>query len=176
VSAAWTKQDPKIHTRIISARIGTVNRQIAQRVDGRKGSWRVDIKTSSYEPWEAIDGGIGFNTTAVAKAYAKAWAEAAMRQESLSPSTRDIIAKYRGAGKAKVGKKDRVCLVSGYGYELDGDPDSWKSARVDAWDIVMIDGGPATVLGSKQIDGAKCVVAKRGQKVYAQTAMHVQKC
>ena len=59
--------------------------EIAFRIDGRDGLYRVDTKTSAYEPWEAIDGGEGFRTVKLAKAYASRWLKAANTQATLSP-------------------------------------------------------------------------------------------
>jgi hypothetical protein len=59
--------------------------EIALRVDGRSKTWRVDKKTLSYLPFEAIDDGRGFPTEAEAKAYAEKWVAAANEQKTLDP-------------------------------------------------------------------------------------------
>lgn len=58
--------------------------EIALRIDGRNGPWRVDQKSSVW-PWEAIDGGRGFSSLKKAKAYAAQWLAAAKAQGSLHP-------------------------------------------------------------------------------------------
>ena len=59
---------------------------VALRVDGREGSYRVDLKEMADMPWEAADGGTGFRTVAEARAYAKLWRAACAKQNTLCPS------------------------------------------------------------------------------------------
>lgn len=65
--------------------------KVALRVDGRSGSWRVDMATAiggtTWMPFEAIDGGKGLSSESQAKAHAAKWLAAANDQMTLSPRT-----------------------------------------------------------------------------------------
>ena len=106
------------------------------------------------------------------------------RLSSAGPSARSINwagfpgSKTKKAGvKKKSSKKvERVCLVSGYAYELDPAGGDWTKAKDDYWEMVSIDGGPADVLGKRSIDGSLVIVARQGGSIYAQTAISVKKC
>jgi len=87
----WTKRDTRIYTAIAAVTFAdlvgrTRTTRVAFRIDGRRGDYRVDTKTLSFEPWEAIDGGRGFRTVAEAKTFARRWRRAACDQRTLSPS------------------------------------------------------------------------------------------
>ncbi len=57
---------------------------VALRIDGREGDYRVD--TCTMPPiWEAIDGGTGFRTLAQAKRFVSSWCHEANHQRTLSP-------------------------------------------------------------------------------------------
>lgn len=99
------------------------------------------------------------------------------------------LKKGKAVGKKKTSKKapkvERVCLSSGYAYELERgshkrqlDPGvkRWKNCSDSAWDIVMVDAVPGVYLGERSIDGARVSVVKVGGKIYAQTALNVRKC
>lgn len=68
---------------------------VALRIDGREGSYRVDLKDMADLPWEAADGGTGFGTVAEARAYAKLWRAACAKQNTLSPSDVARVAPVR---------------------------------------------------------------------------------
>jgi hypothetical protein len=52
-------------------------------------------------------------------------------------------------------------LNSGYCYELTGVPwERWESCSADNWDIEICDSLKGDVLGTRNIDGAICVVVK----------------
>jgi len=90
---AWTRQAATIYTAIVVVSFtDLIGRRrfsnVALRVDGREGTYRVDMKTLSFEPWEAVDGGEGFRTVAEAKRFARSWQRAACMQSTLSP--RDV--------------------------------------------------------------------------------------
>lgn len=68
---------------------------VALRIDGREGSYRVDLKDMADLPWEAADGGTGFRTVAEARAYAKLWRAACAKQNTLSPSDVARVATVR---------------------------------------------------------------------------------
>ncbi len=71
-------------------------RNVAVRIDGRGGSYRVDVKTLQGTPWEAIDGGEGFPTVAAARAHVRRWARAVKAQNTLTPS----VARAKGAPRS----------------------------------------------------------------------------
>lgn len=63
--------------------------EVALRIDGRGGSFRVDMATSvrgSWLPWEAIDNGKAVDSEEAAKQLAAAWVAAANKQKTLHPS------------------------------------------------------------------------------------------
>lgn len=87
----WTNQGENIWTGI--AEVHTKNegaskatkKHIAFRVDGRKKPVRVDKKTFSFMPWEAIDDGKGFGSTTLGKRYAESYCKAINAEETLDP-------------------------------------------------------------------------------------------
>lgn len=79
----FTKHNDLIFTTVVTLR----GREIAFRLDGRDGTWRVDVKTHSLMPWEAIDGGQGFLSQVLARKFVSDWYEAAKEQNTLWPSS-----------------------------------------------------------------------------------------
>lgn len=73
-------------------------------------------------------------------------------------------------------KTPKVCTSSGYAYEFDGGTKSWQTSSDDHWDIVMVDDKPGTLLGEREIDGARVAVIKQGKRIVAQTLHHVRRC
>ena len=59
--------------------------QVAFRLDGRDGAYRVDIVTFPGAPWEAIDGGEGFTRLADAKRHVALWMRACTDERTLTP-------------------------------------------------------------------------------------------
>jgi hypothetical protein len=66
-------------------------------------------------------------------------------------------------------------LNSGYCYELAGVPaERWESCSADNWDIEICDSLNGERLGTRNIDGAICVVVECADGIVrAQTAQHV---
>ncbi len=58
---------------------------VAFRLDGRGGDYRVDAYTFPGAPWEAIDDGVGFAVLAEAAEHASAWRLACTAQGTLTP-------------------------------------------------------------------------------------------
>lgn len=59
---------------------------VAFRIDGRGADgYRVDVKTLSCMPWEAIDGGDLLPTLAACKALVTRWIAASAAQQTLTP-------------------------------------------------------------------------------------------
>lgn len=83
----WEKVDARIYVGIVRATHsdihgGSHSREIAFRLDGRECStngvqgYRVDVKTSSLEPWEAIDDMVPVRCTRDGRNLARAWLRA----------------------------------------------------------------------------------------------------
>lgn len=184
----WTDHGGGIFTALTSwGGVLTRRQDIAYRIDGRGGGgYRVDRKTMSMLPWEAIDGGMPFGSLEAAKKYVVVYHDAVADAESLDAGSRvmkEHLERKPGRTKRVAKKKtERVCSSSGYAYELQppdvGKTDAswWRRARDDYWDTVLISAKPVKVLGKRVVDGAEVVVFKLGSKVYAQTALHVKKC
>lgn len=73
-------------------------------------------------------------------------------------------------------KTEKVCMSSGYAYELDDSKKNWEKTSDESWDITLVSDRPATILGYRRIDGAQMTVVKAGSKIYAQSALHLKKC
>jgi hypothetical protein len=70
--------------------------------------------------------------------------------------------------------KQRAKMMAGYGFELEaGQP--WKSSADDYWEISMVDGVMADVVGRRTIDGSPVNVFKHGGTYYAQTGPPIAK-
>lgn len=82
-----------------------VESTVVLRVDGRSGSWRVDVAKPMQSWWEAIDGGDGFSSASEAKAFARRWLEAARAQGTMAPQN---VARPEGPGLAKCARAERV--------------------------------------------------------------------
>jgi hypothetical protein len=85
----FEKKDDRIYTTItevtFKARTGRCSWPVALRIDGRDGKYRVDLKTLSFEPWEAVDRGVGFTTVREAQSFARRWLREAGAQSTLTP-------------------------------------------------------------------------------------------
>ncbi len=90
----FTKRGGRVYTTVTTIDLSawTSPAQVAFRIDGREGDYRVDLKTSSFGPWEAIDGGLGFSSVKKAKSYVARWHRAATAQRTLSPAFRRGVA------------------------------------------------------------------------------------
>ena len=82
-----------------------VSATVVLRVDGRSGSWRVDVAKPMQSWWEAIDGGDGFASASEAKAFARCWLEAVRAQGTMSPLG---VERSGGPGLAKCARAERV--------------------------------------------------------------------
>ena len=82
-----------------------VESTVVLRVDGRSGSWRVDVAKPMQSWWEAIDGGDGFASAGEAKAFAARWLAAVRAQGTLTPQN---VAREVGPGLAKCARVKRV--------------------------------------------------------------------
>lgn len=90
----WEKKDDAISVAFVKVSSETSygkpkQIQVALRVDGRSGDWRVDMATaigSTWTPFEAIDNGKGLSTEAQAKAHAAKWLAAANDQKTVHPT------------------------------------------------------------------------------------------
>lgn len=92
-SITFTARGQKVYTGMVALSTTTLWGQarrvtVALRVDGREGSYRVDLNPApAYgTPWEAIDGGTGFRTLSAAKAFGRAWVKASKTQNTTSPA------------------------------------------------------------------------------------------
>jgi len=89
--AKWEKVDAKIY--ILETTISYVaecsgqarSQQIVLRIDGREGTYRVDLYDPLMRFWEAKDGGRGFATVREAQVFASSWRAAVVVQGTLSP-------------------------------------------------------------------------------------------
>ena len=86
----WTQQAEQIWTAVEEVHMGARTQDVAFRVDGRDGSYRVDMKTMSCTPWEAIDSGVGFDSAGEARDFAEYYATAITKAASLHPSNRRV--------------------------------------------------------------------------------------
>jgi len=80
----WRKVDHKIYGGIVTATgtnlFGeTYSIEIAFRLDGRDGGYRVDMCSMTSMPWEAIDNGVPVRTLAEGKALVRAWLRGSSR-------------------------------------------------------------------------------------------------
>ena len=94
MSKVWDKVDSKIYIHeasvacqdIWSGRARTYN--LVFRIDGREGSYRVDVAKPPLPIWEAIDGGEGFRTVREAQIHVSSWKAAVAVQGTLTPDMR----------------------------------------------------------------------------------------
>ena len=82
-----------------------VESTVVLRVDGRSGSWRVDVAKPMQSWWEAIDGGDGFASVGEAKAFARRWLDATRAQGTMAPQG---VEREVGPGLAKCARAERV--------------------------------------------------------------------
>lgn len=84
----WTDHDKHISTSIAGVRFNDdrnhlQNKKALFRVDGRDGTYRVDMKMMG--PPEAVDDGRGFSSKALGKRYAASYVAAINKQLTLTP-------------------------------------------------------------------------------------------
>ena len=72
-----------VATANLSGAIST--KEVAIRIDGREGAYRVDMLTMASMPFVAVDGGTGFRTLANAKRHASHYVRAIREQATLTP-------------------------------------------------------------------------------------------
>ncbi len=75
----------RVEARYIDASGRTRVFPVAIRIDGREGTYRVDVRTG-LTPWEAVDGGEGFRNLRQAKAHARRYLRAVKAQGTLTPT------------------------------------------------------------------------------------------
>jgi hypothetical protein len=80
------------------------------------------------------------------------------------------------AKKASGPKRQCVVMETGYAYELDDPSLNWKTCPSEYWNMEVIVGGEATLLGRRKIDDADCIVMQKGKHIYAQTVVSVKEC
>ncbi len=89
----FTRRAPRIWTTIIeivattltgTRLFGVALRIAPEDVRRQSGPYRIDLKTLSFEPWEAITSDT-FATKAGAEAYARAWVKRARAQQTFHP-------------------------------------------------------------------------------------------
>jgi len=94
--ASWEKVDTKIY--ILDTQVSYQDQwsgkartiQLVFRIDGREGSYRVDVAKPPLPIWEAIDGGDGFRTVREAQVYVSSWRSAVVLQGNLTPDMREV--------------------------------------------------------------------------------------
>lgn len=94
MAASWKQVDSEIF--ILETQVSFLcewrhthrKERIVLRIDGRDGSYRVDLYDPLLNYWEAKDGGRGFASVREAKVFASSWKSAVVVQGTLSPSVR----------------------------------------------------------------------------------------
>lgn len=91
---AWEKKSDTIQIAFVDVTSETsgkaIKHDVALRIDGRGGSFRVDMATAvrgTWLPWEAIDNGKAVDSEDAAKKLAAVWVAAANKQKTLHPSS-----------------------------------------------------------------------------------------
>lgn len=102
----WTRHDKHVSTTApVAVRFRTtsgalIDTTVRFRVDGRGGSWRVDVAKPLMPIWEAIDNGDALASISEAKAYAARYLAAIRFEFTLSPRSAVAVS---GAPAKKIG-------------------------------------------------------------------------
>lgn len=86
----WERKDKRIWVAVDAVHFERRSRAVALRVAPeypreQRGQYRVDMKTLSFEPWEAVDNGRTFRTAREAQRFAREWLRAASAQQTYHP-------------------------------------------------------------------------------------------